>query len=179
MELANSSDFYSNLISRVNDAQLRAATKASLNARDMIKRRVITSGENASGKKFKKYSQAQIPIQKLASRSGGQSKANALIKKGKFTASYEEWRVINNLQVNHRDFRFTGTMWNSIKPILVKNNNSIIQIDINSDNLDERKKIQDNTNRSGNFLLPNAGELQNIIRYYNTEFGNELSKILK
>lgn len=169
---------FDELSKKVRDAHLRAAYKASLNAIALVKSRVIKTGTLSTGEKMPKYSQSQLSAAKIKSRSGSNAVKSKLAKSGKFTASYEEIRVANNLQVQHRDLKFTGRMWANIKPHIKAASLGLVKIDINADQSDEIKKVENNIERTGNFLLPSKSELDIIKRSYNNEFINELTKIL-
>lgn len=170
---------FDELSKRVRDAQVRAAYKAALNSVALVKKRIITTGVLSDGEKMPNYSQNPIPIKKKTiSRSGSNAVKNKFAKQGKFTASYEEIRVANNLQVQHRDLKFTGRMWANVKPHIKASSLGIVKIDINADQSDEIKKIENNIERTGNFLVPSKIELELIKKSYNNEFINELTKIL-
>lgn len=144
----------------------------------MVKQRVINTGTLSTGEKMPKYSTNQLSGSKIKSRSGSDTVKNKLSKSGKFTASYEEIRVSNNLQIQHRDLKFTGRMWANIKPHIKAASFGVIKIDINADQSAEIKKVKSNIERTGNFLNPSSSEIALIVKSYNNEFSNELSKIL-
>ncbi len=179
MELNQAQNYFNSVATKVQEAQIKAALRAATNGLALIKNRILTKGELGSGQKMEKYSENQMSLNKFDSRSGGDAKKKNLIKKGKYTASYKEWRQINGLTITHRNLKFTGAMLNNIKPILTSSSIGLIKIAINATNQDEEKKVIANTFRSGNFLTPSRSEMTVITDTYNNEFAKELINILK
>lgn len=154
----------------VEDVQKRAALEISLQSLDQLKNRIQTRGEKADGSKFKAYSQAKVPYWYFAgrSRTGSDQAIRRLkgsIKKPQgdgYHASYEQWRRANNLQTRHKDFRFTGDLWRSIKPYIRSESVGEVEIEINATNPKERQKVDWISDQQGEILELSPSELQQI-----------------
>lgn len=161
---------------KVRNAQKKAALIAANDALALIKKRVIDQGEKADGKKFDDYSTVELPyfFFEGKSRTGSDAALKRAKKAQKGTEakglSYKDWRQANNLQTKHKDFKFTGRMWASVRPIFIDEQGSKIVVRINATNEENIKKIEWNSLREGNILLPSKKELQLIRESYNTNF---------
>lgn len=83
----------------------------------LVKQRVVQTGINANGVAFSPYSDKAVPayLYKGRSRSGGaDAKIAALAKKGE-QVSYREFREINGLKTDKKNFEFTGEMWRGVE----------------------------------------------------------------
>lgn len=108
----------------------KAIHASGLSAFEIVKRRIIKFGQNATGGQFGQYSTAQIPLffkkdGKLmvpyssgALGQGAEDRVEALRKKkgknAKKTLSYKEWREFNNLQTSFVDMKFSGATLSDI-----------------------------------------------------------------
>lgn len=147
-----------------------ASLIASLNGFALIKKRVIAEGENSSGGKFEAYSDNELPTFFFT---GGSASAKAKLKKID-KPSYKDWRRANNLQVGHKDFRFTGRMWANIKPEIVGENDGVVKVVIDAEAAFEKQKVKWNIERDGNFLNPNKSELEFVKETFNKELAKRL-----
>lgn len=155
---------------KLQRAKQAASMIASLNAYALIKKRVIAEGENSAGGKFDAYSDNELPTFFFT---GGSAGARAKLKKIE-KPSYKDWRQANNLQVKHKDFRFSGRMWANIRPEIVGEVDGVVKVAIDATAALEKQKVEWNIERDGNFLAPNKSELEVTRETY----GRELAKLL-
>ena len=169
IDIEDAPDFFDKAIELViGTAMNKAALEASLDGLGLIKTRVINKGEDHKGGKFKAYSDKPLPKFFFTGRSKpGSDVAERKIEKGKgFPASYKDWREANNLQTKFKDFKFTGRMWTSIVPKVIRQEPTKTTVEINATSEEERKKVQWMTEQQGNFLLPNPAELKEMGETY-------------
>ncbi len=182
IDIAQAGDYLRALANKSLQAQQAASLAAGMNGLALIKKRVIGTGVNSDGKKFKDYSQVEVPIFFFNSRTGGNAPIEKLKKKKKaeggtgYVASYEDFREVSNLQTKHKDFKFSGRMWANIKPLIKSIKNGKVVVEIGADNDFERKKVGWNIEEDGNFLKPNKQELDIIRDTYNNEFVKQMLK---
>jgi hypothetical protein len=169
MELSNANTFYQQLINKIKEGQAKAGLAAAKNGIELIRERVIDTGINDKGVKFDPYSDTELPTSFIRSRSGSDVLKKKIEKKTT-KVSYRDIRIESGLQVEHRDFKFTGRMWNNIVPAIKKIKDGIITISINAVNPDEKEKVKWNIEKSGNFLNPNKEELEKIVEFYQKQF---------
>ena len=160
MDLDYAVDFFKGLATKVAEVQKEAAYAAALDGLALIKTRVIKTGVNAEGSKFRDYSDTVLPGFFAKSRTGK--------KPNKGPASYKDIRESAGLQTDHRDFKFTGRMWANIHPLItaIRGNSLVIEYKAR----EEQDKVDWNTDRDGNFLKPNAEEIVEITKSYNQYF---------
>ncbi len=175
MDISQAGDFLRNLANRVGGIQSKAALAAASDGLALIKERVISSGENAEGSKFKDYSDVGLPTFFIKSRTGSDKLKNKIEKKAS-KASYKDIREAAGLQTEHRDFKFTGRMWANIHPKLSEIKEGHIKVSINAIDPSEQQKVKWNIQESGNFLRPNKEELKLITESYNEYFIKEFTK---
>ncbi len=176
MDISQASDYFNELANKVQESQRKAALASAGNVLVLIKERVIGSGENSDGGKFKDYSDTDLPSFFIKSRIGSDKLQKKVEKKIGKKASYKDIREQAGLQTEHRDFRFTGDMWKKIRPKIIEIKNGNVSVVINADTPFEQQKVEWNIKRSGNFLEPSKQELEKTKEYYNDYFTQELIK---
>jgi hypothetical protein len=176
MDISQASDYFNDLANKVQESQRKAALVAAGNALVLIKERVIGTGENSDGAKFKDYSDTALPSFFIKSRTGSDKLKKKVEKKIGSKASYKDIREQAGLQTEHRDFKFTSRMWNNIIPQVIEMNNGNVSIAIKARDPQEQQKVEWNIQESGNFLEPSKQELQKAEEYYNDYFIQELLK---
>lgn len=79
------------------------------------KSRIINTGKDDEGKKIGDYSKKVVPVWMYEKKEKRVSNAVEKLrkKKGNF-ASYADWREVNNLPIEFKNFSFTNQMWSSI-----------------------------------------------------------------
>ena len=99
-------------------ADLPAMAKiAATDLAALVKNRVVQRGENADNVPFSPYSTVEVPafFYKGKSRnSAGAAAVTALGHQGK-KLSYKEFRQVNGLKTDKKNFEFTGEMWRGVQ----------------------------------------------------------------
>jgi hypothetical protein len=107
------------------------------------------------------YSNNKLPLFYFHDRALNAGGRNALEKKKKaakkdpdeYGMSYIEWRIANGLQVAHKDYTFTGRMWQNIQVIgTVRRGNNFITIMGGTDK-ETKDKLRWNAERDGEFFI--------------------------
>ena len=83
----------------------------------LIKNRVVQTGRNAEGQAFSPYSEKQVPAYLYYGKSRsaqGENRVRAKAKKRE-GVSYREFRELNNLNTDKKNFEFTGEMWRGVE----------------------------------------------------------------
>jgi hypothetical protein len=176
MDISQASDYFNDLANKVMESQRKAALAAASNTLVLIKERVIDSGEKSDGQKFKDYSDTELPSFFIKSRTGSDKLKKKVEKKIGKKASYKDIREQAGLQTAHRDFKFTGRMWNNIIPQLAEIKEGSVTVAIKARDAGEQQKVEWNIIESGNFLTPNQAELEKATEYYNDYFIEDLLK---
>lgn len=115
--------------------QVAAATfpeinaKLALTALGLIKDRIINTGTDHTGKKFKKYSENKLPFFYFTHKglgSGADTRLERAKKKDPKGISYAEFRRINGLQTDHVDLSFSKQTLNDIAVLETRNQQGLI-----------------------------------------------------
>lgn len=175
MDISQASQYFRDLANRVGQSHAKAALAAASNGVGLIKERVIGTGENSEGSKFKDYSDVELPTLFIKSRTGS-DRLKKKIEKKTSKISYKDLREAAGLPTDHRDFKFSGNMWNNIHPTITEVKDGTVTISINAINPDEQKKVKWNIEESGNFLKPNKDEIKFMGETFSENFINELLK---
>lgn len=83
----------------------------------LIKNRVVQTGKNAEGQSFSPYSEKEVPAylyygKSRSSQAEQRVRAKAKKREG---VSYREFRNLNNLNTDIKNFEFTGEMWRGVE----------------------------------------------------------------
>ena len=147
----------------------------------MIKTRVIETGINAEGAKFKGYSTKPmlvgckpLPKDKCAMIFGSKQKRKELEwrtvnghRLAILPGGYKQWRQIYGVQTDHVDFSVTNNMWNDINIISKQGDHQNGVAIIGAKQEIEKKKLAGNTKRRGDILDLNAKEIEDLKLTYN------------
>lgn len=173
MDYSPISSYLLNLSKQIELYNQQAAMVASFDAYALINKRVVGKGIDADGEKFKDYSDTKLPKIFQKDRTGSGKK----LKKLEDLSSYKEIRKANSLQVAHRDFKFTGRMWQNIKPAFKSRKKDVVIITIDADQPDLKKRVQYNNKIiNDSFLRPSKQELDRIRKIYSNELLNRILK---
>lgn len=99
-------------------AELPAQAKiAGTDLAALIKNRVVQTGKNADGQAFSPYSEKQVPAYLYYGKSRSQQAEQRVRAKAKKRegVSYREFRNLNNLNTDIKNFEFTGEMWRGVE----------------------------------------------------------------
>lgn len=163
-----------------------------------IKKRVIETGVNAEGQKFKPYSTTPMLIgssgfknKSHASRVFGKQKnkelkwvtLNKLNSEGKkirlatLPGGYKKFRELNSLQTSHVDFSFNARMWSDIGVISDRSEADKGTVRIGAKAEIEKKKLAGNTERRGTILMLNNKEVKEITDLYGVAIQQSINKV--
>jgi hypothetical protein len=128
--------------------RVQKGLEISLNTLALTKRRIQSSGTNKDGRKFERYSKI-----------------------------YADRRKRNGLQTRHVDFTDTGRLWNSIKPIVVRNDLFMTIIELLPRDRENQVKLAGQLEKRGNILEPSKKEIETAQKAYEQDITNKLNKI--
>lgn len=173
MDYSAISSYLLNLSKQIELYNQQAAMVASREALFLLDKRVVGKGIDADGDKFKDYSDTQLPKLFQKDKTGSGKK----IKKLEDLSSYKEIRRANGLPVTHRTFKFTGRMWQNIKPAFKSRKKDVVIITIDADQPELKKRVQYNNKIiNDSFLRPSKQELGQIRKVYSNELLNRILK---
>lgn len=110
----------------------------------LLKRRIINDRVDDEGQAFGQYSEAVVPVWFFGYQDTKRDSATVveeLIDRKGYWASYQDWREVNNLTGTDLNFSFTGEMWKSLVPVVVKDQEGELTIGIVADDASSDKKI--------------------------------------
>ena len=127
----------------------------------LVAKRVIETGVNHLGAPFKGYSTNPIPAYKFWGKSRTQAaekKVRALARqaakdkakaKASSALSYKEFREINNLKTDKKNFEFTGTMWQEFNIVSTSRTETSFRVSMGGTTTDAANKIESHSEREG------------------------------
>lgn len=121
----------------------------------LLKRRIINDRTDSKGASFGTYSDAVVPFwfyKSKESRGDAAARADELYKRQGYWASYQDWREVNNLTGDDINFSFTGEMWKSMMPVVVRDEGGDLIIGIIADDEGSDEKIGYHIRRFPNLL---------------------------
>ena len=148
----------------------------------LIVNRVVQRGESSDGSKFTPYSTNPV----AAFRFVGKSRRNSADKKvrakvkAKTALSYKEFREMNGLKSDKKNFEFTNEMWRKFGIITFVANNGNFKIEIAGTTASSQKKIEENSKRENKSIIAASAKEVNIIRSIMADWIQiELKKIVE
>ena len=117
----------------------------------LVTNRVVQKGENFRGTSFKPYSSRTV----AAWRFWGQSRTQAAerriraISRARGALSYQQFRELNNLKSDKKNFEFTGEMWRKFGIVRSSQIGEKFVISIGGTTPSAQEKIDDNSAREG------------------------------
>jgi hypothetical protein len=117
----------------------------------LITNRVVQRGEDANGAKFSPYSRNTVAAWRFWGKSrtqAAEAKVRALAR-ARGALSYEEFRRINNLNTNIKNFEFTGEMWRKFGVIANTSDGQRFRISLGGTTPAAQRKMDDNSDREG------------------------------
>ncbi len=175
-------------IAELDQTREQEALAMASNALSSISARVINQGKKADGNQFPPYSETQMPVWFYAgkpTRAGSAyGKLQKAVKSGKIgskkkvkskatgkdyvleTASYKEWREVNNLPTDVKNFSFTGQMWQQVGVEMVLNSpdRRLVVVHVKGLTKEAREKLSYAAVRHGNILSISPEELDRVRR---------------
>lgn len=155
-------------------------TQAKIAGADMaalIKNRVVQTGVNADGIPFSPYSDKPVPAYLYygKSRSAGAEQRVRAKAKRREAISYKEFRELNNLNTDKKNFEFTGAMWRGVEVQQTQQGAATVVI-LAGDSPDVKDKLRYATEAERiNILKPSKEE----IRVVEKNLGAWMTEIIK
>jgi len=134
-----------------NELPVFAEQVAANDLAALVSNRVIQKGENYLGGQFKPYSTNTV----AAWRFWGQSRTQAAEKRvrarsrARGVMSYVEFRGLNNLNTDRKNFQFTGEMWRKFGIVRVQLLGNNFKIRVGGTTPAAQTKIDENSAREG------------------------------
>ena len=96
-----------------NELPVFAQQVAANDLAALVTNRVVQKGENYLGSAFSPYSKNTVAAWRFWGKSRTQAAERKLraLSRAKGALSYEEFRSLNNLKTDKKNFEFTGEMW--------------------------------------------------------------------
>jgi hypothetical protein len=167
----------------IKDSQRNEEVMVGLGAEALrlIKERVIETGVNAKGQKFKPYSTKpmlvgckSLKVKSCTKILGSKEKRKQLEwrtvnghRLAILPGGYKQWREIYGAQTDHVDFSVTNEMWNDINIISKSSDHQKGTVIIGAKQESEKKKLSGNTKRRGDILDLNPNEIEDLYKTYN------------
>lgn len=172
-------EYISRLRATVIDLRNSREVESIVIAKDvlaMVKSRVINKGQDENNQKIGDYSLAVVPVYfyKNKEKRVGDAVEKLRKKYGNF-ASYKDWREVNNLGVEFKNYSFTGHMWASVYPIVVEKDAGSVTIAITASTDNALQKLRYAVGETPGLLKLNDRERELMI----TAQRNRLVKVLE
>lgn len=157
LSIHDMSGFLSNLANtQLSNIAQKAAAQTTNDITADVRARVQHKGLNEKDTRFSAYSDNILPVYFFEgkSRTGSDAayaKVKDLAKRKKHPgfASYKDWRTVNNLQVERKDFTFTGRLFNSIKITGIKSLKNLIEVIVEPGTKTEIDKLKWTSDKEG------------------------------
>jgi hypothetical protein len=155
--------------------------KTGVSALVAIKKRVINTGVDAKGNKYKPYStkpmlancssMTESACSKIASSKEKRKELQWVTLKGhklfEIDGGYKEYRELHGRQTDHVDFSFTNSMWSDVNVISNSGDHNKGVVIIGAKEEKHKKKLEGNTKRRGDILDLSKTEIDELMRLYN------------
>lgn len=126
----------------------------------LITNRVVQDGMNYAGGKFSPYSERFLRADAFVGKSRTQTaerKIQAQLKAGG-TLNYKQFRELNNLETDKKNFEFTGEMWRKFGVISSTVGGMRFRITLGGKTEAAAKKIEENSEREGVSIIEASAE---------------------
>lgn len=147
----------------------------------LITNRVIQEGKNHTGGKFKSYSTRDVPAYKYWGKSRTQSaeKRVRTLARSRGVLDYAEFRRINNLKTDTKNFEFSGEMWRKFGVIKEQISGDKFTVILGGKTKIAQEKIDDNSDREGvSIIEASEGEIRVIEKTIQDWLNREGNRIL-
>lgn len=152
-----------NAINYLNSGEVaRDAMIAAADTSALVANRVIQKGIDEKGQPFTPYSTKVVPAWFYSGKSRNAAAEGKISKniKEKRPISYKEFRAINNLKTDKKNFEFTGLMWRGFGVKSVSQSGNIIEIVLGGKTTESQKRFAWNSEQEGkNIALPSVAEI--------------------
>lgn len=160
MTLSELSQRIDTALDRIESEVEQQAAIAGSDLVALITNRVIQKGQNADGGNFSPYSTKEVPAFLFFNKSRNNSAEATVRKKAKKKEpiSYKDFRELNNLNTNFKNFEFTGSMFRGFRLLKVEKTTTGVKITIGGSNPDSEKKIGWLSEQEGQSIIRPSSE---------------------
>lgn len=166
----------------INELPKRAKLVGAVDLIALITNRVVQRGEDYKGAPFSKYSTKPV----AAFRFVGKSRTNSADRKvrakakAKTALTYKQFRELNNLKSDKKNFEFTNEMWRKFGIITFVSNNGNFSMEIGGTTPASQKKIDENSAREKISIIEASTREAAIVQNSLTNWMQiELTKIIE
>jgi hypothetical protein len=144
----------------------------------LVTDRVVQKGVSADGSRFSAYSDRPMNAKKLKGKSrrdSAEKRVQSAIKEG-VLMSYREFREINGLKTDKKNFEFTGEMWRKFGVVRYSYSAGKFELVFGGKTAEAKKKLAKNSKREGKDISePSKSEIKVVVDNLN----NWVNSILK
>lgn len=117
----------------------------------LVADRVINKGEDHTGAAFKPYSVQTVAAWRFWGKSRNQSAEKKVrdLSRRRGALSYSDFRELNNLNTNVKNFEFTGEMWKKFGVVRSSSSSTGFSVSIGGTTAASQLKIDENSAREG------------------------------
>lgn len=177
-------DFIAGLDRVVDDLQRHTGERLVIAANDvasLVKNRVVQTGKDNSGQPFTPYSTNDVPAYKYIGKSrtgSADTKVRQAAKQGG-ALSYKQFRELNKLRTDKKNFEFTGSMWRNFGVTKAGQSGGVFSTEIGGQTPDATDKLEFLSNQEGKVIsAPSKSEIDLAQKALQTWFENILIKNL-
>lgn len=134
-----------------NELPVFAEQVAANDLAALVTNRVVQRGENYLGSQFSPYSRNTVAAWRFWGKSRTQAAERRVRAKSraKGALSYVEFRQLNNLKTDKKNFEFTGEMWRKFGIVRVQITGDRFKVSLGGTSTAAQDKIDENSKREG------------------------------
>lgn len=158
-----------------------AAQVAANDLSALVTNRVVQKGIDHTGKPFSPYSTRTVAAFRFYGKSRTQAAERRIraLAKAKGVLSSEEFRKINNLRTDKKNFEFTGEMWRKFGIVRQSFTQHRVSISMGGTTTESQRKIDANSEKEGvNIVEANKKELDLVRSSLNDWITEQSDRIL-
>lgn len=133
----------------------------------LVTNRVVQTGKDHQGNPFKSYSTNPVPAYKYWGKSRNQSAEKQVrnLSRARSVLTYKDFRQLNNLKTNVKNFEFTGEMWKKFQVLSFTNSGGRFKVSAGGSTPAAQQKMDDNSQREGVNILEASQKEINIASF--------------
>ena len=149
-----------------NELPVFAQQVASNDLAALVTNRVVQTGKNFKGGSFSAYSSKTVAAWRFwgKSRTQAAEKKVRAVSRAKGALSYQEFRELNNLKTDKKNFEFTGEMWRKFGIVRVDVSGQRFKISLGGTSTVAQDKIDENSNREGISIIEASTREEQIVQ---------------
>ena len=141
----------------------------------LVTNRVVQRGENYLGSKFTPYSNKTVAAWRFWGKSRNQAAERRVraLSRARGALTYTEFRKLNNLNSDNKNFEFTGEMWRKFGIVKRSNLGQKFVISIGGTTPSAQTKIDENSAREGMSIIEASDKEASIAQQGAQEWLND------